>query len=78
MVTDIAATATSPITIHSSLNLIDASATTGAGVYLCRCHKYEQCWHILERGIKTSTPTSRSPMTNSRSRAGQATELHRQ
>src|SRR5262245_27000849 len=49
VVTDIAATATSPTTIHSSLSLIDASATTGR--------------NFIEAGATTSTLNSNVTIT---------------
>jgi hypothetical protein len=47
VVTDIAATAASPTKIHSSLTLIDASATTGH-VDICRRHQHERCWSLRQ------------------------------
>jgi hypothetical protein len=70
VVTDTAARATSPTTIHSSLKLIDASATTGEVDILPVAQTRAAL--VTSAMVQASMPTSRSPTPGSRSRAARA------
>ena len=71
VVTDIAATAASPTKIHSSLTLIDASATTGGLAIFAGATNTSSAGVFEMAGTSTSTSRSRTP--GSRSRAARVT-----
>ena len=74
VVTDIAATATSPTKIASSLTLIDASATTGEVKIFAGATNTSGAGNF-DNGEGASTPTLRSPIPGSRSRAARAEDF---